>query len=186
MRLWRRNPVGGIEHRYENIVPSTWVGGRWRARGNKKAMRVQIGWVQVQIGPAGIGYVPEPCRVNVWQLIDQPDLQRVALLQRETHPAAVSDCTGSRRTVIAARRSLADLVDPADGIDGGALTDRCLQNGPSRAPAIRAGVSPLTRARALALPVQPGAAEGLRGADPASQKRSPIYSLNHRLRPDQA
>src|SRR6266498_4407448 len=95
-------------------------------------MRVQIGRVEVQIGPARISQVRELCRVNLRQLIDQPDLQRIALLQRETHAAVVGYCTGSWRTVIAARRSSADLVDPAKGIDGGSSVWRRKRNARNR------------------------------------------------------
>src|ERR1700730_10567713 len=47
MRLRRTNPVVGVKHRYKNIVSKARVRGRRRSRRNKKAVGVQIGWVQV-------------------------------------------------------------------------------------------------------------------------------------------
>lgn len=132
MRLWRGHAVGGIEYRYENIVPNAWVRGCRRSRRNKKTVHVQIGRVEVEIGPARISRVPELCRVDLRQLIDQSDLKCIALLQRETNAAVVGYCAGSRRTAIAARRSSADLVNPAEGIYGGASVRRRERNARDR------------------------------------------------------
>src|SRR5205814_325634 len=58
--------------------------------------------------------------------------KRIALLQHETHAAVVGNCTGSWRTVVAARRSSADFVDPPEGIDSGASVWRRKRNARNR------------------------------------------------------
>ena len=116
-RLRHRHPVGRVEDLHENVVAEGLVLQRRRPRLDDQSVSMQVGRVTEQIGLAGIGIVIDLGRVELRQLIHQPDLERVALLQGQSH-AAVIGHRGIGRAGIAGCGPPADLIDPAGRVHG--------------------------------------------------------------------
>ena len=111
--LRRRHAVGGVEDRHEAVVAEGRIPAGRRARGHQQAMRVQVGRVEVEVGLTRFADMAQLHRIEQRQLVDEPDLQRVALLQCEPRAAVVGDRRRARGAAVAVGRAVADLVDPA-------------------------------------------------------------------------
>ena len=111
-RLRHRHAVGAVVDLHEDEVAEGLVAQRRRARLDDHAMGVQIGRIAKQVALAGITVMGELGRIELRQLVHQPNFQHVAFLQRQPYAAIVRD-GGARRAYIFTGRPPADFVDPA-------------------------------------------------------------------------